>query len=86
MKIKVFNKEFIPVPKEKEIFLKLEGDYDGRYVSLLLVDKDGRTVPSPYVISLQVDPLTKKITFTRTGGANTELVLTQGSYSTIREV
>lgn len=85
MKIKVFDKGLIPPQKEAEIFLKLEGDYDGKFVNLLLVSKDGSQILAPYVLSFHANPKTGKLTFTRTGGVNMGVVETEGGHTFIKE-
>ena len=86
MKIRPLDKVIVAAPKEREIFLKLEGDHYGKYVNVLLTDEKGNMLSHPYVISFQVDPTTQKITFSKAGGVNSDLVATGGTIATIREV
>lgn len=86
MKIKAFNKDFIPTPVEKEIFLKFDEDYASKSVSVIIVSAQGVPVSAPFVLSFGVDHETGKMTFSRTGGVNIELVQTSGPHNAIKEV
>lgn len=86
MKIKVFKNAELPEIVEKEVYLKLEDNGLSNHIGVVLVDKHGGLIQSPYILAFSIDPKTNKIVFYRNVFVNSEFVETVEPHWAIKEI